>query len=53
MRKEGLAEVLTNDRHFEQEGFRPFSGSSNPPPDSSATAGTGGNQRRDKGSFRR
>jgi predicted nucleic acid-binding protein len=22
MRKEGLAEVLTNDRHFEQEGFR-------------------------------
>lgn len=22
MRKEGLTEVLTNDRHFEQEGFR-------------------------------
>ncbi|MGO9261646.1 MAG: type II toxin-antitoxin system VapC family toxin [Bryobacteraceae bacterium] len=22
MRKEGLAEALTNDRHFEQEGFR-------------------------------
>lgn len=22
MRKEGLPEVLTNDRHFEQEGFR-------------------------------
>jgi predicted nucleic acid-binding protein len=22
MRKKGLAEVLTNDRHFEQEGFR-------------------------------
>ncbi len=22
MRKEGLIEVLTNDRHFEQEGFR-------------------------------
>ena len=22
MRKEGIAEVLTNDRHFEQEGFR-------------------------------
>jgi len=22
VRKEGLAEVLTNDRHFEQEGFR-------------------------------
>ena len=22
MRREGLAEVLTNDRHFEQEGFR-------------------------------
>ena len=22
MRKEGLSEVLTNDRHFEQEGFR-------------------------------
>ena len=22
MRKEGLADVLTNDRHFEQEGFR-------------------------------
>jgi predicted nucleic acid-binding protein len=22
MRKEGLAEILTNDRHFEQEGFR-------------------------------
>jgi predicted nucleic acid-binding protein len=21
MRREGLAEVLTNDRHFEQEGF--------------------------------
>ena len=24
MRKEGLTEVLTNDRHFEQEGFRPL-----------------------------
>jgi len=25
MRREGLTEVLTNDRHFEQEGFRaPF-----------------------------
>ena len=23
MRWEGLAEALTNDRHFEQEGFRP------------------------------
>jgi uncharacterized protein len=22
MRREGLTEVLTNDRHFEQEGFR-------------------------------
>ena len=22
MRKKGLTEVLTNDRHFEQEGFR-------------------------------
>ena len=22
MRKEGITEVLTNDRHFEQEGFR-------------------------------
>jgi len=22
MRKEGLTEALTNDRHFEQEGFR-------------------------------
>jgi len=22
MRSEGLTEVLTNDRHFEQEGFR-------------------------------
>jgi predicted nucleic acid-binding protein len=22
MRKEGLTEVLTNDEHFEQEGFR-------------------------------
>ena len=22
MRQEGLSEVLTNDRHFEQEGFR-------------------------------
>jgi predicted nucleic acid-binding protein len=22
MRKEGLTEILTNDRHFEQEGFR-------------------------------
>jgi predicted nucleic acid-binding protein len=22
MRREGLSEVLTNDRHFEQEGFR-------------------------------
>jgi predicted nucleic acid-binding protein len=22
MRKEGLTEVLSNDRHFEQEGFR-------------------------------
>ena len=22
MRREGLIEVLTNDRHFEQEGFR-------------------------------
>jgi predicted nucleic acid-binding protein len=22
MRREGIAEVLTNDRHFEQEGFR-------------------------------
>jgi hypothetical protein len=25
MRKEGLAEVLTNDRHFEQEGFHALS----------------------------
>ena len=24
MRKEGLTDVLTNDRHFEQEGFRPL-----------------------------
>ena len=24
MRREGLTEVLTNDRHFEQEGFRPL-----------------------------
>lgn len=24
MRRERLAEVLTNDRHFEQEGFRPL-----------------------------
>jgi predicted nucleic acid-binding protein len=24
MRREGLIEVLTNDRHFEQEGFRPL-----------------------------
>jgi predicted nucleic acid-binding protein len=24
MRKEGLTEALTNDRHFEQEGFRPL-----------------------------
>ena len=24
MRKEGFREVLTNDRHFEQEGFRPL-----------------------------
>jgi predicted nucleic acid-binding protein len=23
MRREGLTDVLTNDRHFEQEGFRP------------------------------
>jgi predicted nucleic acid-binding protein len=22
MRREGLTDVLTNDRHFEQEGFR-------------------------------
>jgi hypothetical protein len=22
MKREGLTEVLTNDRHFEQEGFR-------------------------------
>ena len=22
MRREGLTEILTNDRHFEQEGFR-------------------------------
>jgi len=22
MRKNGLAEILTNDRHFEQEGFQ-------------------------------
>ena len=22
MRREGLVDVLTNDRHFEQEGFR-------------------------------
>jgi hypothetical protein len=22
MRREGLADVLTNDKHFEQEGFR-------------------------------
>jgi predicted nucleic acid-binding protein len=25
MRREGLTEVLTNDRHFEQEGFRALS----------------------------
>jgi hypothetical protein len=24
MREEGLTEILTNDRHFEQEGFRPL-----------------------------
>jgi uncharacterized protein len=24
MRREGLTDVLTNDRHFEQEGFRPL-----------------------------
>lgn len=24
MRREGLVEVLTNDRHFEQEGFQPL-----------------------------
>jgi hypothetical protein len=23
MRREALADALTNDRHFEQEGFRP------------------------------
>jgi predicted nucleic acid-binding protein len=26
MRREGLIDVLTNDRHFEQEGFRPLFG---------------------------
>jgi len=26
MRREGITEVLTNDRHFEQEGFRACSG---------------------------
>ncbi len=27
MRREGIEDILTNDRHFEQEGFRALFGS--------------------------